>query len=73
MKHARRLVIASLATAALLVPIGTPAYATDCYQDFNSNYNNLRSQGYSHNAAAAAATITYEECLETTKHSPKPE
>ncbi|WP_329083798.1 MULTISPECIES: hypothetical protein [unclassified Streptosporangium] len=72
MKHARRLVIASLATVAWLIPAGTPAHASECYQDFNHNYNVLRSQGYSHEVAFSDALITYEECLETTRHSPEP-
>ncbi|MFF4776351.1 hypothetical protein ACFY05_26165 [Microtetraspora fusca] len=65
MRHARRLVIASLLAAAWIVPATVPAQAAaqaECYQIYNNNYNQLRSQGWSHEKAAAEALAVYEEC-----------
>ncbi|MEV0970882.1 hypothetical protein [Microtetraspora glauca] len=66
MRHARRLVIASLLAAAWIVPATVPAQAAaqaECYQIYNNNYNVLRSWGWSHEKASAEALAVYEECL----------
>ncbi|MFI9596275.1 hypothetical protein [Nonomuraea sp. NPDC052265] len=63
MRHARRLVVASLLAAACMIPAAVPAQAAECYQIYNNNYQLLIKKGWSHEKASAEANAVYEECL----------
>lgn len=74
MGHVRRLVTVSLVTAACLLPFSSPANAltstgsvsqtgTDCYQNFNNDYNILRAWGFNHEDAFRWANAVFEDCL----------